>query len=105
MKFLIRLLIRGYQNYISPVLHKLAGPNAGCRFEPTCSHYFLQAVEKHGVFRGCWLGVRRILRCNPWGPFGPDPVPERRSRDCRCGGKAIENGEVENRKMVEKDSA
>jgi putative membrane protein insertion efficiency factor len=64
---LIRLFIRGYQILISPVLSVLAGPGGGCRFEPTCSHYFLQAVETHGSWRGSWLGIRRLCRCHPWG--------------------------------------
>lgn len=75
MKLLVRVLIRGYQLLISPVLHFLAGPAAGCRFTPTCSEYFLQAVETHGVLRGGWLGLCRLARCNPWGGQGHDPVP------------------------------
>ncbi len=75
MKWLVRILIRGYQRAISPVLHFIGGPNTGCRFTPTCSEYFLQAVEKHGIFKGSWLGTVRIVRCNPWGGHGHDPVP------------------------------
>ena len=75
MLFLARLLIRGYQILLSPALHFLAGPGGGCRFEPTCSAYFLQALETHGVLRGTWLGICRVGRCNPWGGRGPDPVP------------------------------
>lgn len=75
MKTLVRILIRGYQWFISPVIHAVGGPNTGCRFTPTCSHYFLEAVETHGVIAGGWMGIKRILRCNPWGGSGHDPVP------------------------------
>ena len=72
---LIRILIRSYQLLISPLLVWLAGPGAGCRFEPTCSRYLLEAVELHGVVRGTWLGLMRLAKCHPWGGFGVDPVP------------------------------
>jgi putative membrane protein insertion efficiency factor len=75
MVFLARLFIRGYQILLSPVLSFLEGPGGGCRFEPTCSAYFLEALETHGVRRGTWLGVRRLGRCHPWGGRGHDPVP------------------------------
>ena len=52
----------------------LALPNS-CRFTPTCSDYFIQAVRKHGAIKGAWLGVRRILRCHPYRKGGHDPVP------------------------------
>ena len=73
--FLIRFLIRSYQVCVSPVISLIAGPGAGCRFKPTCSHYFLEACETHGVFRGAWLGMKRLARCHPWGGCGCDPVP------------------------------
>ena len=61
--------IRGYQRYISPLL-----PDA-CIYIPTCSQYAVEAIEKYGVVKGCWLGVWRILRCHPFHAGGYDPVP------------------------------
>ncbi|GAA5482685.1 membrane protein insertion efficiency factor YidD [Haloferula sargassicola] len=78
LSILIRVLIRGYQRFLNPVLHALGGPLSGCRYQPTCSHYFLQAVEIHGPWKGSWLGLSRIFRCHPWGGHGYDPVPPRR---------------------------
>ncbi len=63
------VLVRFYQKYISP----LTPPS--CRFSPTCSQYTLEALQKHGLFRGGWLALKRIVRCNPWGGKGYDPVP------------------------------
>ena len=75
MRWLICIMIRFYQIAISPPLHFVMGPLAGCRYTPTCSQYTLEAVRAHGVFRGLWLGTKRICRCNPWGGSGYDPVP------------------------------
>lgn len=69
MKRLVLALIRFYQRYISPALPP------SCRFYPTCSRYTYEAVERYGVVRGGWLGIKRILRCQPWNPGGYDPVP------------------------------
>jgi len=68
-------LIRIYQGVFSAFLHAIAGPGGGCRFSPTCSEYAREAIERHGVFHGCRLMIRRILRCHPWGGCGYDPVP------------------------------
>ncbi|MCC6801804.1 MAG: membrane protein insertion efficiency factor YidD [Anaerolineae bacterium] len=69
MKTIVLALIRFYKRFISPAL-----PSA-CRFEPTCSVYTYQAIEKYGVIKGGWLGVKRIARCHPLNPGGYDPVP------------------------------
>jgi len=64
------LIIRGYQLAISPLL----GPR--CRFYPSCSCYTHTAIERFGVLRGAWLGLRRLLRCHPFAEGGYDPVPD-----------------------------
>lgn len=62
-------LVRGYQLFISPFVPP------SCRFHPTCSHYAIEALHKHGAVKGLWLALRRIARCHPWHPGGHDPVP------------------------------
>ena len=52
-----------------------------CRYQPTCSQYALEALEKHGGIKGGWLAFKRIIRCNPWGQCGYDPVPETSEKD------------------------
>jgi putative membrane protein insertion efficiency factor len=69
LKCLILLVLRGYKKYISPFL-----PPA-CRFEPTCSVYVYQAIQKKGILKGLYLGLKRVLRCHPFGTGGFDPVP------------------------------
>ena len=66
---LLSILIRLYQIFISPLL----GPH--CRYEPSCSHYALEAVQKYGSIEGSILAIKRILRCHPFRPGGYDPVP------------------------------
>ncbi|MDR2156427.1 MAG: membrane protein insertion efficiency factor YidD [Clostridiales Family XIII bacterium] len=68
MKIVFVVLIKGYQKFISPFLPPT------CRFYPTCSEYFVQALEKYGFLKGSYLGIRRILRCHPLNPGGYDPL-------------------------------
>ena len=63
------VLIRFYQLAISPYTP------ATCRYEPTCSTYSLEALKKHGLVKGGWLAIKRIMSCHPWGGSGYDPVP------------------------------
>lgn len=65
-------IIQFYRYVISPLT-----PSA-CRYEPTCSTYFLQALKIHGLFKGTFLGIRRIASCHPWGGKGYDPVPPKK---------------------------
>ncbi len=76
MKFILKILsifliipIKIYQWTLSPFLGQQ------CRYQPTCSHYAIEAIRKHGPFKGGWLAVKRIISCNPWGGSGYDPVP------------------------------
>ncbi len=66
---LLILPVKFYQLFISPFL------GASCRYTPTCSAYTIEALKKHGPFKGMWLSIKRILSCNPWGGHGHDPVP------------------------------
>ncbi|MDR2382518.1 MAG: membrane protein insertion efficiency factor YidD [Prevotellaceae bacterium] len=63
------ILIRAYQILISPHL------SPSCRYTPTCSAYAIEALQKHGLFKGAYLAAKRILSCHPWGGSGYDPVP------------------------------
>ena len=69
LSFLLVIPIKLYQVLISPIL----GPN--CRYQPTCSQYSIEALNKHGPFKGAWLAIKRISSCHPWGGSGHDPVP------------------------------
>jgi len=69
-KSIALLLLRGYKSLISPLLGQR------CRFYPSCSTYTMEAIERFGVLRGSWLGLKRIGRCHPLNPGGLDPVPD-----------------------------
>lgn len=79
-KWFIKQMIKLYQKLINPIIHFIGGPNAGCRFSPSCSNYCLEAVEIHGAFKGVLFGMWRICRCHPWGGSGDDPVPVKRAK-------------------------
>lgn len=69
IKSILIQLIKFYQYAISPMM----APS--CRFTPSCSHYAVDVISKHGSIRGSWLSLKRVLRCNPWNPGGYDPAP------------------------------
>jgi uncharacterized protein len=84
MKWILLRLIDAYRLLLSPFFGQ------HCRFYPTCSSYAREAIEVHGSLKGSWLALRRIVRCGPWHPGGPDPVPPQ-------GGKRKEEEGRENR--------
>ena len=67
---IVSALVRSYQYAISPFFP------VRCRYAPSCSHYAIEAVQRHGALRGIWLATKRIARCHPWGGQGYDPVPQ-----------------------------
>jgi hypothetical protein len=71
MKILLLSLINSYRRFVSPLFPP------SCRFQPTCSQYALESIEKHGSVKGSWLAIQRILRCHPFHPGGYDPVPDK----------------------------
>ncbi|MGS2763928.1 membrane protein insertion efficiency factor YidD [Sinomicrobium sp. M5D2P9] len=81
MKFLLKILaypfiflVKTYQYLISPLTP------ATCRYTPTCSHYTVEALQKHGLIKGGKLAIKRIFSCHPWGGSGYDPVPEKEDK-------------------------
>ncbi|EDX85706.1 conserved hypothetical protein TIGR00278 [Synechococcus sp. PCC 7335] len=73
MKLTLLLLVKGYRQLISPLFPPM------CRFEPTCSRYALDAIDRFGPLQGTWLTAKRFCRCHPLHPGGYDPVPEKKS--------------------------
>lgn len=70
MRKALILIVRTYRYLVSPLLGN------HCRFYPSCSSYAIEALERHGALKGCWLSLRRLFRCHPFHPGGVDPVPE-----------------------------
>lgn len=100
LQWMLTRLIRGYQLFLSPLKSALFGAAAKCRFTPACSQYALEAIQIHGAFKGAWLGLRRLLRCHPWGAWGPDPVPgkmeEKRENCCGNDGSGADESDKRN---------
>ncbi len=75
LTWILLLPVHFYRSFISPLLPP------SCRYTPTCSQYAIEALQKHGPFKGFYLSVKRILSCNPWGGSGYDPVPELKKKN------------------------
>lgn len=88
MRKIIICLIRLYQIIISPIL----GPS--CRFYPSCSQYAIEAVKIHGIFKGCFLAVKRVLRCHPGCKGGLDPVPDKKTSEQKSSQKLTKKSET-----------
>ena len=73
IKWILILPVRFYQLAISPIFP------SRCRYNPTCSHYMIEAIQEWGPIKGLYLGIKRIGRCHPWGRHGYDPVPKKKS--------------------------
>lgn len=71
MKKILILLIKIYKKRLSPILNYYG---IKCKYYPTCSEYTMQAIEKYGTIKGCFLGIKRILKCNPFSKGGYDPL-------------------------------
>jgi len=69
------LLLKVYRLLVSPAKNLVFGPSSACRFQPSCSAYSIEAIQKHGLIQGLFLTLKRILKCHPWGSSGHDPVP------------------------------
>lgn len=71
MNTIINFLLKLYKTVFSPIFHFMGSE---CKFYPTCSEYTKQAIEKYGIMKGIWLGIKRILKCNPFSKGGYDPL-------------------------------
>ena len=70
VKLMMIIIIKMYQKFLSPMI------GFNCRYTPTCSHYVIDVIEKFGIIKGTWIAFRRILRCQPFGSSGYDPIPD-----------------------------
>lgn len=75
IKKLLIVLVRFYQLALSPLFPPT------CRYTPTCSQYMIDALQEHGILKGLYLGLKRLLRCHPWGGSGYDPVPKKEKNE------------------------
>jgi len=78
MQKILLSVIKFYKYFISPVL------GSHCRYEPSCSEYTHQAITAYGIFKGSWMGLKRILRCHPWHEGGYDPIPDEQHDSVKC---------------------
>jgi uncharacterized protein len=76
LQYILIAPIRVYQIFLSPLL----GANK-CRYTPSCSQYTIEAIMEWGIFKGSWLGLKRIVSCHPWGGHGHDPVPKKETKN------------------------
>ncbi len=81
MKWVFKGIVYLYRYTLKPFLSWGSGGHGVCRFEPSCSAYMLEALDEHGAWKGVFLGIKRILRCHPWGGCGYDPVPPAREEE------------------------
>ena len=77
-------ILNAYRRWISPLLHSVSGVSGACRFQPTCSEYAIEAVERYGVLRGGLLSTWRVLRCHPLAKGGYDPVVSNLAKPSAC---------------------
>lgn len=77
-QYILMTGVRLYRGVLSPAQSFVFGGHSGCRFNPSCSEYALEALARHGALAGSWLTLKRLARCHPWGGCGYDPVPEQR---------------------------
>ena len=100
VRHILIFLVRLYQRLLSPFKIAVFGPTGACRFSPSCSHYAVEALQVHGVFKGAALTAGRLCRCHPWGGCGDDPVPPRKLKllrevdacECKCSAVSAAGG-------------